>query len=76
MSTVEIQYCVPCGHLERAIELQRTILEKHGQGVEVVGLRTGDSGVFTVSVDDDLVFDKESDEFDADSILERIDSAI
>lgn len=72
MPSVEIHYCVPCGHLPRAIDLQRALLEEYGQGLERVSLRTGDSGVFTVSVDDEQIFDHREDGFDADEIVEAV----
>lgn len=72
MTDVEIHYCVPCGHLDRAQQLQRAILEEFGQGIDRVALKTGDSGVFTVSVDGELVFDKAEDAYDAEAIIDAI----
>jgi selenoprotein W-related protein len=72
MTNVEIEYCVPCGHLPRAQDLQQALLEAYGQQLETVSLRTGDSGVFKVRVDDDLIFDKAEDEFDADAIVDTV----
>jgi selenoprotein W-related protein len=72
MPSVEIQYCVPCGHLDRAIDTQRHLLEQYGQGLEGVRLKTGEGGVFTVDVDGERVFDKKSSAYD----LETITSAV
>lgn len=72
MTTVDIQYCVPCGHLNRAQQLQEAILSEFGQDVESVTLHTGDSGVFTVDVDGDRIFDVDEDEFDQDAIVEEV----
>lgn len=72
MTEVEVEYCVPCGHRKRAIEIQEAVLEEFGQGVDRVALKTGDSGVFKVRVDDDLVFDKSEDEFSIDGIVESV----
>lgn len=72
MTTVDIQYCVPCGHLNRAQELQGAILSEFGQEVESVTLHTGDSGVFTVDVDGDRVFDVDEDEFDENAIVDAV----
>lgn len=74
MTDVEIQYCVPCGHLDQAIDTQRELLEEFGQRLDGVRLTTGDSGVFVVSVDGDPVYDnRETDEgFDIDEIKETI----
>lgn len=76
MVSIEIEYCVPCGHLPRAQKLQEQILETYGQAVDGVRLKTGDGGVFRVSVDGELIFDKAEDPYDPDAILEAIDSEI
>lgn len=74
MTDVEIQYCVPCGHLDQAIDAQRELLEEFGQRLDGVRLTTGDSGVFVVTVDGETVYDnQETDEgFDIDDIKETI----
>lgn len=69
MTAIEIEYCVPCGHRERAQELQTAILEKYGLTVDRVSLVTGDGGVFEVRVDGDEIFDIGEDEYDADAIV-------
>ena len=76
MTTVEIEYCVPCNHLPRAQDLQAEILETFGLDVEGVMLKTGDNGVFTVRVDGETVFDKSEEAYDASAIVERIGSQI
>jgi selenoprotein W-related protein len=68
MTRVEIEYCVPCGHLDRAVDVQTTLLELFGQQLAAVTLRTGDGGVFEVRVDGETVFDKAEDEFDVEAI--------
>lgn len=72
MTSVEIEYCVPCGFLERAETVQHALLEQFGQDLDAVALKTGDHGVFTVSADGETVFDKETDEYDVDEITRRI----
>lgn len=72
MTEVDIQYCVPCGHLDRAQDLQETLLTEFGQELDAVRLVTGDSGVFTVHADGDLVFDKAEDEYDVDAIVDSV----
>ncbi|MFB6207590.1 MAG: SelT/SelW/SelH family protein [Haloglomus sp.] len=42
MTRVEIEYCVPCGLLDRAVDLQRNLLALFGQQLETVALRPGD----------------------------------
>ncbi|HLV12500.1 MAG TPA: Rdx family protein [Trueperaceae bacterium] len=70
--TVQIEYCVPCGHLPRAMDVQRTILERFGQRVEGVKLKTGKDGVFVISVGDEVVYRK-PDEFRLEAVLEEIE---
>ena len=76
MTTVDIQYCVPCGHLDRAQALQGTLLSEFGQELDAVSLVTGDAGVFTVHADGELVFDKADDEYDVDAIVEQVQSHV
>lgn len=71
-ASVEIEYCVPCGHLERAIATQRAILERFGQGIEAVRLKTGEGGIFTIRVDGAEIYDK-SMEFDMDRLIAEIE---
>jgi len=72
MTAVEIEYCVPCGFLPRAEDVQHDLLETFGQELDSVALVTGDHGVFRVSVDGEVVFDKENDEFDVDAITRSV----
>jgi selenoprotein W-related protein len=76
MTDVEIEYCVPCGHLNNAQDVQESLLEQFGQQLDGVRLKTGDSGVFTVSVDGELVFDKSEDEYDVDEITRRVNERV
>lgn len=69
MTDVEIHYCVPCGHLDRAQDVQHAILSEYGQEIDRVALKTGDGGVFTVAVDSEQVFDVDEDEYDLDAIV-------
>lgn len=70
--TVQIEYCVPCGHLARAMDLQKDILEKFGQRVEGVKLKTGGGGVFVISVGDDVIYRK-PEEFQLEAVLSEIE---
>lgn len=76
MTNVEIEYCVPCGMLGRAQDVQEQILDTLGEEVARVALVTGDSGVFEVRVDEEVVFDKDEDEFDQDAIVESVKSRV
>ncbi|PSQ22175.1 selenoprotein [Halobacteriales archaeon QS_9_67_17] len=76
MSDVEIEYCVPCGYLDRALDLQRAILENFGQSVDSAALVTGDHGVLQVRVDGTPVWDKADDEYDVDEVVRRVRAAL
>ncbi|OYR83612.1 selenoprotein, partial [Halorubrum distributum] len=52
MTRVEIEYCVPCGMLNRAQDVSEAILKQFGESVDEVALVTGDAGVFVVRADD------------------------
>lgn len=73
MTDVEIHYCVPCGHLDRAQTVQQELLEEFGLDLDSVRLKTGTNGVFTVSVNGTTVYDKAEDgALDMDAIKESI----
>ncbi len=72
MTNVEIEYCVPCGHLDAAQEIQGSLLEEHGRDLETVTLRTGHGGVLKVRVDGELVFDKAEQGYDLEAIGEAV----
>ncbi len=68
---VEIQYCVPCGHLPRAIDIQKSILEHFGRKIGGVKLKTGGDGIFTIAVNGEQIYDK-SQEFELDELIASI----
>lgn len=72
---IEIEYCVPCGYLDRAIEAQRRLLTEFGHRVTAVSLRTGDSGVFTFTVDGEVIYTKPA-EYDLEDIVVTVRKAI
>lgn len=78
MTSVEIEYCVPCGLLDRAIETQRELLAEFGRGLDEVTLQTGHGGVFEVRVDGDVVLDTDEEGYDleaiGDAVAERIEA--
>jgi len=76
MTNVEIEYCVPCGMLPRAQDLQESILEEFGERVDQVALVTGDAGVFEVRVDGEEVFNKEDEAYDEDAIADEVRSRV
>lgn len=69
MTTVEIEYCVPCGFLERAEAVQHALLSTFGEEIDELTLVTGDHGIFEVRVDSDVIFEKSEDEYDVDGIV-------
>lgn len=72
MPTVEIEYCVPCGFRERALDVQGAILNGVEDELDELRLVMGDHGIFQVRVDDEVVFDKEEDDFDVDDIVREL----
>lgn len=72
MTNVEIEYCVPCGHLDAAIETQRALLTEFGRRLEGVRLKTGHGGVFKIRVEEEEVFDKTTDPYDMDAIKDSV----
>lgn len=73
-ANVEIEYCVPCGYLDRALDIQRAVLQNFGQSVDRAALITGAHGVLDVRVDGDSVWNKDEagDEYDVDEIVRRV----
>jgi len=72
MTSVEVEYCVPCGFIDRATETQTQILESCGEAVDGVELVPGEDGVFEVRVDDTVVFDVDETEYDLRTIIEGV----
>ena len=73
---VEIEYCVPCGFLDRAVDVQRALLERFGERLDRVALVTGDRGVFEVRVDGETVFEKGDDEYDVEGIVDAVSERV
>lgn len=69
MTTVEIEYCDPCGYLEQATDSQTQILESCSDALDGVELVPGGGGIFQVRVDDEVVFDTDESDYDEDAIL-------
>ena len=74
MTDVNIEYCVPCGLLEYAVETQETLLEEFGQDLDGVRLQPGHGSVFKVHAADELIWDK--DEYGGEIDLEAITAAV
>jgi selenoprotein W-related protein len=73
---VEIEYCVPCGFLDRALDIQRAVLQNFGESLDSAALVTGERGVLDVRVDGESVWNKEDDEYDVDEIVRRVKAAL
>lgn len=73
---VEIEYCVPCGHLGKAMDTQQQLLEAYGQQLETVALRTGTGGVFKIRVEGEEVLDAQRDGFDLDRVRAVVDDRL
>lgn len=76
MTTVEIEYCVPCGHLDRANDLAEHLLRTFRERLDRVALVTGDGGVFVVRADGEPIFDVAEDEFDPDEVARRVRESV
>ena len=72
---IEIEYCVPCGYLDRAVEAQKAILSTFGESVDSVALKTGNKGVFTFRADGETIYSK-PDQYDITTIVESIKSRL
>jgi selenoprotein W-related protein len=76
VTAVEIEYCHSCGFLDRAEEIQHALLSGLGEQLDRVALVVGEKGVLRVGVDgsegDEIVFDKDDDEYDVDEIVRRV----
>ena len=72
MSSVEIEYCVPCGFKERALDVQAAILNGVEDELEEFSLVMGDHGIFEIRVDGETAFEKDEDEFDVDEITRTV----
>ncbi|MFC6938472.1 Rdx family protein [Salinirubellus sp. GCM10025818] len=72
-STVEIEYCVPCGFLDRASDLQHLLLRTFGERLDGVTLLTGADGVFRIRVGEEVVYDKfEDGNYDPDEVVREV----
>jgi selenoprotein W-related protein len=76
VTDVEIEYCVPCGFRERAVDVAGAILAAREDDLEGLRLETGDHGVFEVRVDGETVYDKEESAFDVDRIVRDVRAAV
>jgi len=73
MTNVRIEYCVPCGFLDRAETVQHALLTSLGEDLDSVALVTGEKGAFRVSVDSETIYDKDEDgDYDTDDLVATV----
>jgi selenoprotein W-related protein len=54
--TIEIEYCAQCGFLARATWMAQELLSTYKADVSGVLLKPGSGGIFSVRIDDALIF--------------------
>ena len=70
---VEIEYCVPCGFRQHALDVQDAVLNGLEQELDELTLVMGDHGVFRVTADGEPVYDKAEDgDLNADDIVRTL----
>ena len=71
MREIEIEYCVPCGYLGRAEQVEHALLSELGRRLDSLRLKPSRGGVFQVRLDGEPIYDRQADPFDADEIVRR-----
>ncbi|HED04796.1 MAG TPA: SelT/SelW/SelH family protein [Candidatus Fraserbacteria bacterium] len=56
MAQVQIEYCVECLYLARALETAQALLESYADQLSSLELLPGSRGVFTVTLDDRVLY--------------------
>lgn len=72
MTTVTLEYCVPCGFRERALAALEAVLASLEREIDRFELVTGEHGVFRVAVDGETVFDVAQEDYDVDAIVRAV----
>ena len=76
MTTVELEYCVPCDFRRRALDVETAVLGALEDEIDEFRLVMGDDGVFRVRVDGETVYDKQEEAFDVDGIVRAVRAAL
>jgi selenoprotein W-related protein len=76
LTEIAIEYCVPCGYLPRAEEIQHALLSRLERRVERLVLVPGRGGVLRVEVDGEPVFDKEREGYDLEAIAAAVEERL
>ncbi len=58
---VTLDYCTQCNWMLRAAWMAQELLQTFGQDIGEVALRPGTGGIFVVSVDGVVIWDRKSD---------------
>lgn len=61
-ASITIEYCVGCRFIVRASWVAQELLFTFGERLEAVALKPGNSGVFRVFFNDELLFDRKTEE--------------
>ncbi len=73
---IEIEYCVECMFLPRAIELAQALLTNHADKIKSLALVPGHDGVFDVTVNNKKIFAMEGVLPKPDYIQKRVGEAL
>jgi len=57
---LEIEYCLECGYWPRAAWMANEIMSNYRDDVASINLVAGHRGIFKVSINDEVVYDKKS----------------
>lgn len=68
-----IDFCTDCGHIDKATEAAREILREHATDFDSTELVPAENGVFRISIDSEVVFDIDEEEFSVTKITENVD---
>lgn len=74
MTRIAIEYCVPCGFREDALDVQKALLDAFGRDLEYVSLVPDHGGVFVVRADGEVLWDREihGDGVETDLVVEEV----
>lgn len=71
-----IDYCADCGHLDSAVEAAREVLDQYADDFDKVELVPSEDGVFRISIESEVVFDMDQDEFSVADITDAVEENI
>jgi selenoprotein W-related protein len=67
-----IDYCDECGHLDKAVEIAREVMEEYSESFDSVELIPSENGVLRVSIESEVVFDLDEEEFSISDIKQKV----